>query len=358
MSNLTKIEPLIDFTQKGKILKPKKENEELTLEQALDLGILVSGLEVMSRATVINSCYLEPWQREVGNIKDNDVMYANSIVALEYPELSKYVTNTVGLFAGCENNHIDISNFDFRNVWNTDSMFKDCHNVTKINLGNNTFPKNIDAAHMFENCYNVRKIEGIENMSASKLLSLNSCWKNCENLARLDLKDWYTPFLEDIENCWNNCRILSYLAVDNFDTSICKKTDNFMKDTLSQISDVRRHLMKMAFIGKETLEDMEYDENDKKLESRLEKINNIKMEKYEENPVLLALALKVIKSVDNINFNEQEEFLKSLYLSPEDLAIVKESFLKEEYEEIDVENQNIMSLVEDIEELREDCFVI
>lgn len=357
---IEQVKPLIDFTPDSKRNENKQINKPLTLEEALEEGILVSGLEVMTRAAIADSCYVEPWEKEIGNVKDNDVMYANAQVAIDYPELSKYVTNTVGLFAGRKDESIDISKHDFSNVWNTDSMFKDCHNVISINLGNNTFPKNTDAAHMFENCYVVRKIKGIENLEVSKVTSLNSCFKNCENIARLDLKNWCTPFLEDISNCWYDCSNLSYLTVDNFDTSICKNLDNVVGGrTLVQLRNVKKDLIAMSQnknISRELREDDSiYYQTQKSLIDRQQGLEQIKMEKYQDSPMLLALALKIVKKIEEIDVNEQEDILNSLYLSKEDFCLLQKHFSNEIVGTTDVKYKSLNEIAEDIEEERESC---
>lgn len=344
LSNLIKMKPLIDFTPEEKKQQQQATSNDLTLKEALEKGLLVKGLEVVAQATLSDSCYFDPWNKEIGNIKDNDVMYANAQVAIEHPELSKYVTNTVGLFAGRKDESIDISKHDFSNVWNMDSMFKDCYNVKKINLGNNTFPKSVDAAHMFENCYEVRRIDGIGNLNVSKVLSLNSCFKNCENIARLDLKDWCTPFLEDMSYCWYGCKNLSYLSVDNFDTSICDKLNNFLGgSTLPQLIEVKRSLMRMASFGKNSAmgEDFEDDFKEDDLDRRRKAAEHIKMKKYEESPVLLALAIKVAKNIKGMDFNEQERVLNSLHLSQEDFDFLDKTFLAKSFDDIDTENNSL-----------------
>lgn len=353
MSDVIKLKSAIDFTPKDKKIYQEQEiNNDLSFEEALDKGFLVSGLEVMVGATMSDSCYFEPWNKEIGNIKDNDVLYANAQMAIEHPELSKYVTNTVGLFAGRKDEIIDISNCDFSNVWNTDSMFKDCHNVGFINLGNNTFPKNVDAAHMFENCYVVRKIDGIKKMDVSKVLSLNSCFKNCENLSRLDLKDWCTPFLEDMSYCFNGCKTLSYLRVDNFDTSICKGLKDITGGgTLPHLVEIKRELMRMPTVGKNTSRDDDYEEG---LDDRRKSAENLKMKKYEESPMLLALSLKVAKNIKGMDFNDQEKILNALHLSKEDFDFLNKKFLTNEYENIDVENNSLIDVSKIIENMRDD----
>lgn len=356
MSNdIKNVKPLIDFTPDDKKnYQKQKINDVLTLEEALNKGFLVSGLEVMAQSTISDSCYYEPWNKEIGNIKDNDVMYANSQVAIEHPELSKYVTNTVGLFAGRKDESIDISQHDFSNVWNTDSMFKDCHNVMVINLGNNTFPKNIDAAHMFENCYMVRRIKGIENMDVSKVLSLNSCFKNCENIARLNLKEWCTPFLEDMSYCWYDCKSLSYLQVDNFDTSICKNVESIVGGkTLPQLIDAKRLLMKMTIASEGISRDDEDEYKNSNIDDRLKNAEKIKIQKYEESPILLALALKVAKNIKEMDYSNQESILNALHLSQEDFELLDKTFLKKEFENINVKDSSLNEIADDLEEIRE-----
>ena len=81
---------------------------------------------------------------------------------------------------------------------------------------------------MFFNCELLTSLD-ISNFFTPKINNVNNMFSNCKELISLDLSKFQTSLVTSMENMFNNCKKLKYLDISNFDTSninIMKKMFN------------------------------------------------------------------------------------------------------------------------------------
>ena len=100
------------------------------------------------------------------------------------------------------------------------SMFQGCSLITEIDLSNfdSNNVGNID--YMFYGCTSLKSIK-FGNFKTSKLKIMEYVFQNCLSLEILDLSSFDTSKVTDFHYMFYNCSSLKYLDLSNFDTSSC-----------------------------------------------------------------------------------------------------------------------------------------
>ena len=223
-------------------LKYKAASEKLkeTLEAGIEAGILIDGKEVWAAATISESCYYKPWLEDAGNVRIDDIMYANEIMALTYPEFSKFVTNTTNLFRGCNKEVIDLSQYDFSNVWNASHMFEDCENAYAITPGN--FSDKLERMqYIFNGCISLSHVD-VSKIVTQNVEDVSFVFRGCKSLSKIDLSDWKTEKIKNMDYFMDNCEDLSFVNIDGwvlpsvetskFVTGHCQSLNNEFKEKM------------------------------------------------------------------------------------------------------------------------------
>ena len=139
--NISKIHLVVNGTGNINILSNSFYNEPSE--------VIVNG--VSKGETCKKICYFEEGENNV------TLIFEEQINSLKY------------IFSGCENiKEIDLSEFDFSNILNMDSMFKLCINLEKINFGNIDTSKVEDMLSLFYNCSKLTSIN-ISNFDTSQV---------------------------------------------------------------------------------------------------------------------------------------------------------------------------------------------
>ena len=159
-------------------------------------------------------------------------------------KLKTTLTDCSYMFTSCHFiTHIDLSNFDTKNVVNMKRMFYDCDNLESINLTNfNTrYVTNMEC--MFGNCKRLREIDlslfdtknvgnmknmfnnckcltnlDFRNFDTSKVFNMQCMFYGCENLESLDLSNWNTANVNNMLSLFDGCYKLNSINVTTFNT--------------------------------------------------------------------------------------------------------------------------------------------
>ena len=76
---------------------------------------------------------------------------------------------------------------------------------------------NISCRNMFGGCYNLKELD-LSNFDTSNIEDMNSMFEGCESLKELDLSNFDTGKVEDMSYMFNGCRALRSLDLSNFNT--------------------------------------------------------------------------------------------------------------------------------------------
>ena len=137
-----------------------------------------------------------PNEIHINGINQSSIYYSQSlnqtenIIKLIWNDNIKNIFSTSYMFRDCYNiTEIDLSNFDTTNVYWMDYMFDNCYELTSINFTNiNTF-RVTDMANMFWNCKSLTSIN-LENFVTSKVKNMTGMFRGCLSLFNLNLKNF------------------------------------------------------------------------------------------------------------------------------------------------------------------------
>ena len=109
------------------------------------------------------------------------------------------------------------------------SLFKDCSNITEIDLSNFDTSEIIFMADLFNGCTSLQKIN-LSNLNTSKVKIMSSMFSGCSSLTYLDLSYFNTILVENIKNMFYNCTNLSSLIFPYLDMKqVNNNYDNFLQ---------------------------------------------------------------------------------------------------------------------------------
>ena len=148
------------------------------------------------------------------------------LVSLSYLDTSN-VTDMYNMFKNCSNlTSIDLSSFNTSKVTSMRDMFSDCMRLTTLDVSNfNT--SNVTNMHgVFASCLNLTTIEGLTNWNTSKVTDMHQMFYNSPKIISLDLSSFNTSKVNDMEEMFYSCRSLTTLNICNFNTAIV--SDNEM----------------------------------------------------------------------------------------------------------------------------------
>ncbi|HFK6258071.1 BspA family leucine-rich repeat surface protein [Listeria monocytogenes] len=166
-------------------------------------------------------------------IRDNDYPTAPSLLTTEgmfkncsnLTELdlsgldTSAVTTMRDMFYSCSAlEELDVSNFDTSSVTNMYSMFADCELLEKLDVSHFDTSSVTDMRAMFNNCQSLEKLD-VSNFDTSSVTNMNSMFSNCPNLGKLEVSNFDTSSVTDMRLMFQNCASLEALDVSNFDTS-------------------------------------------------------------------------------------------------------------------------------------------
>ena len=138
-------------------------------------------------------------------------------------DLTKFDTSNVtsmkDMFAYCSGlTQLDVSNFDTSNVTSMLGMFYACSGLTQLDVGNFNTSNVTDMSYMFLNCENLAQLD-VSNFDTSNVTDMEDMFYACSGLTQLDVSNFDTSNVTDMSYMFGKCSSLAQLDVSNFDTS-------------------------------------------------------------------------------------------------------------------------------------------
>jgi surface protein len=135
------------------------------------------------------------------------------------------VNNVANMFCLCEN-LASIPALSFSNMSNVSSMFYKCNALTSIDASNYDLSQTINADNFMRDCINLSEIIGYENWNVGNMESMKSLFRNCAQLTQLDLSNFAMNNVVDISYIFNNCTGLNNLTLSNWNLEQCTNIEN------------------------------------------------------------------------------------------------------------------------------------
>ena len=215
----------------AKILPKEKEINKAVLKLLYHLFILYlicNNLSVQSKPLDIpsNSSYIIIKTNVTGNIK----IISDSFSPLPDEVIINGEVNTTSIneyYLNAPENIIIL-------IWNkeltcTDNMFKECSNIAEIDLSNFDTSLVTSMRNMFYGCSSLRTLN-LSNICTSKVMAMNHMFCGCSSLSSLDLSYFDTSEVMDMNYMFQGCSSLNALDLSSFDTSKVVFINNIFKE--------------------------------------------------------------------------------------------------------------------------------
>ena len=111
-----------------------------------------------------------------------------------------------------------IENLNTANVTDMSYMFKNCSNLAKLDVTHFNTAKVTDMSYMFKNCSNLAKLD-VTHFNTAKVTDMYEMFNGCSNLAELDVTHFNTANVTDMSYMFENCSNLAKLDVTHFNTA-------------------------------------------------------------------------------------------------------------------------------------------
>ncbi|EPU3390087.1 BspA family leucine-rich repeat surface protein [Listeria monocytogenes] len=167
-------------------------------------------------------------------IRDNDYPTAPSLLTTEgmfkncsnLTELdlsgldTSAVTTMRDMFYSCSAlEELDVSHFDTSSVTNMSYLFYDNRNLEVLDVSNLDTSSVTNMYAMFENCTSLEELD-VSNFDTSSVTSMYRVFNGCEKLKKLDVSNFDTSSATAMVQMFRNCSALEKLDVSNFNTSL------------------------------------------------------------------------------------------------------------------------------------------
>lgn len=142
------------------------------------------------------------------------------------------VTDMSDLFFALDSNtrnkitKLDLTNWNVENVENMQNIFSSIYNLEELNINGwiTSSVKKFDGA--FEYCEKLVNIIGIEDLNTQKAISLESMFRNCESLQKIDLSKWNLSHCRISISMFEDCYSLNTIGdTSQWDLKLLKEAD-------------------------------------------------------------------------------------------------------------------------------------
>ena len=141
---------------------------------------------------------------------------------------TRYVTNMECMFGNCKKlKDIDLTLFDTKNVGNMKNMFNNCKSLTNINLSNFNTEKVFNMQCMFYGCENLESLD-LSSFNTSNVNNMLSLFDGCYKLNNIVLTNFNTQKVTTMEKMFNCCYNLTSLDLTAFNFENCYNKQNFL----------------------------------------------------------------------------------------------------------------------------------
>ena len=151
---------------------------------------------------------------------------------------TSYVNEMGGMFEGCKFTSLDLSNFntskvlwadymfshcsklaslilpDFKHILVINSMFYGCSSLTSLNLTNFDTTKVTDMNHLFYGCSSLISLD-LSSFRTLKVKSISSMFEGCTSLNSLDISNFNISKITNVDNVFDGCSSLDYINLEN-----------------------------------------------------------------------------------------------------------------------------------------------
>ena len=129
------------------------------------------------------------------------------------------VKSMAGMFSGCNFlKSLDLSNLLTSNVETMDGLFKECYSLASINLTNVKTSNVKSMKNMFYECHNLQSLD-LSEFETKNVDNMEGMFYDCNALGKLDLSKFDTSNVQTMSKMFEKCVTLSSINMDNFDTS-------------------------------------------------------------------------------------------------------------------------------------------
>ena len=123
------------------------------------------------------------------------------------------------MFYNCYNlTEINLSNFDSRNIEDTDYMFYGCSSLTSIDLSSFDTTNVASMSHMFYGCSSLTSID-LSSFETLNVGSMSQMFYGCSSLTSIDLSSFETSNVGSMSQMFYGCSSLVSLDLSSFETS-------------------------------------------------------------------------------------------------------------------------------------------
>ena len=167
--------------------------------------------------------------KDCSNITSIDLSYLNT----------KNVVDMSNMFKNCnELSYVNLSNLNTEKVTNMSNMFNNCNKLKFIDLPKLNTENVTDMSNMFSYCSKLKKINNISNFNTIKVTTLESMFKECKNLEKIDLTSFDTNKVKDMSYMFYKCENIRYIHLSNFNIAKTTKIDKMFDESPNQMINI------------------------------------------------------------------------------------------------------------------------
>ena len=142
-----------------------------------------------------------------------------SIIDIKYLNTAN-VTNMSRMFRDCKNlTSLDLSKFDTSNVKDMSYMFNNCQKLTSLDLSKFDTSKVKDMSYMFSNCSGLKSLVLSKDFDTSNVTDMYQMFSGCSGLTSLDLSSFNTANVTTMKQMFSGCSGLTSLNLSSFNTA-------------------------------------------------------------------------------------------------------------------------------------------
>lgn len=122
--------------------------------------------------------------------------------------------------------HLDLTSIDVSNVNDLSYLFNQFRSVRTIDITGWDTSNCKSFVSMFSGCYNLEEIIGIRDIKFNENCAIDSMFKSCSELKKLDLSNWDTKNIFEFTSLFYGCKNLEeIIGIENFDVSNARHFD-------------------------------------------------------------------------------------------------------------------------------------
>ena len=137
------------------------------------------------------------------------------------------ITSMYSMFKNCTNlTFINLSNFNTQNVTNMNAMFYYCSKLTSLDVSNFNTSQVTNMGRMFSGCSKLTSLD-VSNFNTSNVTNMSGMFYSC-NLTSLDLSNFNTEKVTNMSNILANIPSLTNIGAVYCDSSTINKISNLV----------------------------------------------------------------------------------------------------------------------------------